>query len=194
MVHVGSSNSRSVLWTGKPWILPGVLARSILIVVAAVVVFWLEFLFGVAYETIASLFASVQALLSVPIISSLPIILWTVLAFFLIWAFSIVHLLLLRASNTYILHDDSLEIRTGILNSRAFVVSPSGFSDLEVFRSIIGRIMNSGDMIIHTQSETDSIRKLVRVRNPLKVADQIREVVARPIVRIDGPEPKEEKK
>lgn len=54
------------------------------------------------------------------------------------------HLLLLRVSLTYILHDDSLEIRSGILSSRAFVVLPSGFSDLEVFRSVVGRIMDSG--------------------------------------------------
>lgn len=191
MTHAGSSNSRSVLWTGKPWVLPSVLVRSILIVVVAVVVFLLEFLFGVAYETIATLLPDLPI---VPIISDLQIALWTGLVFFLIWIFSILHLLLLRASNTYILHDDSLEVRTGILNSRAFAVSPSGFSDLEVFRSVIGRIIESGDITIYTQSETDNIKKLTRVKNPLKVADQIREVMVRPIVRIEGSQPKEEKK
>jgi hypothetical protein len=36
---------------------------------------------------------------------------------------------------------------------------------------------------------------MVRVKNPLKVADMIREVMARPVVRIEGsPEPKEQKK
>jgi hypothetical protein len=75
------------------------------------------------------------------------------------------------------------------------VVSPSGFSELEVFRSVVGRIVESGDIVIETQSEKDNVVRMVRVKNPLKVADQIREVMARPVVRIEGPaEPKEQKK
>jgi Bacterial PH domain len=105
-----------------------------------------------------------------------------------------VALVLLRASNTYVLRNDSLEIRSGILTSKSFVLSPSGFSDLEVIRSVSARIVNSGDIIIRTQSETDSVRRMVRVRNPLAVADQIREVMARPIVRIDRSDLTEEKK
>jgi uncharacterized membrane protein YdbT with pleckstrin-like domain len=104
------------------------------------------------------------------------------------------HLVLLRASNTYTLRNDSLEIRSGILTSRSFMISASGFSDLEVIRSISARIINSGDIIIRTQSETDSEKKMVRIRNPLKAADQIREVMAHPIVRIDRSDLTEEKK
>jgi hypothetical protein len=100
----------------------------------------------------------------------------------------------LRASKTYVLHDDSLEMRSGILSSRAFVVSPSGFSDLEVFKSVTGRMMDSGDIVIRTQSETDNVKKMHMVRHPFNVADQIREVMARPIVKIEGPEPKGEKR
>jgi hypothetical protein len=98
------------------------------------------------------------------------------------------HLLLIRASNTYVLRDDSLEIRFGILTSKSTVISPSGFSDLEVIRSISNRIVNSGDMIIRTQSETESSLKMKMIRNPMKIASQIREVMARPIVRIEGKE------
>jgi uncharacterized membrane protein YdbT with pleckstrin-like domain len=119
---------------------------------------------------------------------------WTFLVVLVVWVFSMLHLVLLRVSLTYVLHDDSLEIRSGILTSRAFVVSPSGFSELEVFRSVVGRIVESGDIVIETQSEKDNVVRMVRVRNPLKVADQIREVMARPVVRIEGSEPREEKK
>ena len=167
-----------MLWTGKPWILPGALARSISVAVIAIVVFWLESFSGVAGDNIVGV----------------PVILWTGLVFFVIWLFSLLHLVLLRASNTYVLRNDSLEIRSGILTSKSFVLSPSGFSDLEVVRSVSARIVNSGDVIIRTQSETDSVRKMVRVRNPLAVADQIREVMARPIVRIDRSDLMEEKK
>jgi len=93
------------------------------------------------------------------------------------------HLLLLRASNTYILRNDSLEVRYGIVSSKSFVVSASGFSDLEVIRSVSGRIIGMGDMIIRTQGERDV--KMVRVHHPLEVADKIRQVMARPIVRVE---------
>jgi uncharacterized membrane protein YdbT with pleckstrin-like domain len=176
MSHDSSADSKSVLWTGKPWILPGALVRSTFLVVIAVVVLWLEFFLGVDD------------------IVGLPVILWTGLVFLAFWLLSLMHLVLLRASNTYILRNDSLEIRSGILTSTSFVLSPSGFSNLEVVRSISARIINSGDIIIRTQSETDSVRKMVRIRNPLKAADQIREVMARPVVRIDRSDLAEEKK
>jgi membrane protein YdbS with pleckstrin-like domain len=165
------------LWTGKPWIIPNVLARSILAAIAAVVISWLEFYFKVENNS--------QIL-------NLPLILWTVLAIFLIWVLSLIHLLVLRASNTYILRNDGLEVRTGILASKSFVVAPAGFSDLEVIRSVSGRIVNSGKIIVRTQGDSDI--KMIKVRKPLKVADQIREVMARPTVRIEGQEPITEKK
>jgi membrane protein YdbS with pleckstrin-like domain len=164
-----------VLWTGRPWILPSVVARSVLIVVIAALMSWLEFLVGLAYNQVLTL----------------PAILWTNLVLFLIWVLSIVHLLALRASSAYTLRNDGVEIRVGILSSRSFVVAPSGFSDLEVIRSVSGRILSLGDIIIRTQGERDL--KMERVKNPLKVADQIREVMSRPIVRIERQESTEEK-
>lgn len=150
--------------------------------VAAVVISLLEFYFNIANNTPIA-----RAL-----ILSVPIILWTVLAIFLVWVLSLTHLLVLRASSTYILRNDGLEVRTGILTSKSFVVAPAGFSDLEVTRSISARIVNSGNITIRTQGDSDI--KMVKVRKPLKVADQIREVMARPTVRIEGQEPITEKK
>jgi hypothetical protein len=171
-----SGNPRSVLWTGKPWILPGLLARSILIIVAAVVVSWLELSLNIA---------TVHLL-------SLPLALWTGLVIFLGWIVSLAHLLSLRVSNTYVLRNDSLEVRVGVLSSKSFVIAPAGFSDLEVIRSISARIVNSGNIIIRTQGERDM--RMERVRDALKVADQIREVMSRPIVRIEGQDISIEKK
>jgi uncharacterized membrane protein YdbT with pleckstrin-like domain len=159
------------LWVGRPWILPMVLARSVGILFVAIAISWLEFFVGIAF--ISPLF--------------MPIILWTVLAVFVSLILSIARPLLLRASNSYILREDGLEIRAGILTSKAFVISPSGFSDLEVVRSISERIVGSGNIIIRTQGDSDV--KMEKVRSPLKVAAQIREVMARPFVRIEGAEP-----
>jgi len=172
MSHETSENSSSMLWTGKPWILPDALGRGILIIAIAVVVSWLELFFDLAFKSFLNI----------------PLILWTGLAFCLIWIISLMHLLLLRASNTYILRNDSLEIRTGILTSKSFVVASSGFADMEVIRSLSGRILNLGNIVIRTQDESGADKRLQRVRNPLKVADQIREVMARPMMRIEGQE------
>jgi hypothetical protein len=173
-----SGDSGLILWTGKPWILPSAVARTVLITVVAVVISWLELSYDIAHKI---------PYLQNPIPNT-QIVLWIDVVIFLVWVLSMAHLLLMRASNTYVLRDDSLEIRFGILTSKSTVISPSGFSDLEVIRSISNRIVNSGDMIIRTQSETESNLKMKMIRNPMKVASQIREVMARPIVRIEGKE------
>jgi uncharacterized membrane protein YdbT with pleckstrin-like domain len=169
LAKVTPGDSRSVLWTDKPWILPGLVARSILIIVAAVVISWLELSLNIATTSLLNL----------------PLALWTGLVIFLAWIISLAHLLSLRVSNNYILRNDSLEVRTGIISSKSFVIASAGFSDLEVIRSISARIVNSGNIIIRTQGERDM--RMERVRNALKVADQIREVMSRPIVRIGAP-------
>ena len=172
-----SGDSSSVVWMGKPWIFPGLVSRSMLIIVAAVVVYWLEFSFsGVTDEKFLNIM--------------LP--LWTSLVIFLIWVFSLAHLLLIRASNTYVLRNDGLQVTSGIFSSTSYAVAAAGFSDLEVTRSISARIVNSGDIIIRTQGQRDVMME--RVRNPLEVADKIRGVMSRPIVRIEGQDASEEKK
>ena len=148
--------------------LPNAVGRTILAVAVAIVVTWLEFFLGLA---------------NTPFLS-IPIFLWTNLGIFFAWAASLVPLMVIRASNNYVLRDDGLEIRTGILTSRSFVVAPAGFSDLEVTRSITGRILDTGDIVVRTQGDTDIIMR--KIRNPLNVADQIRGVMARPSVRIAG--------
>lgn len=171
-----STSTRPPIWQGKPWILPSAVVRTVIVLIIAVAVAWLEFQFDLQSQ----------------IVLSLPILFWTIIVLLIIWIASIVHLVLLRASNAYILRSDSLEVRYGILSSKSFTLSASGFSDLEVIRSVSGRIIGMGDMIIRTQGERDV--KMVMVRHPLEVADKIRQVLSRPIVRVEGPESSEEKK
>jgi uncharacterized membrane protein YdbT with pleckstrin-like domain len=156
------------LWKGKPWVLPGAVGRTVLAIAVAIVISWLEFFFSWANI----LFLNVQMFL------------WTILVILLAWVASLIPLLAIRASSAYLLREDGLEIRTGILTSKSFVVAPAGFSDLEVTRSITDRILGTGNIVVRTQGDTDIVMK--RVRNPLKVADRIRAVMARPTVRIEG--------
>jgi membrane protein YdbS with pleckstrin-like domain len=163
---------REMLWEGRPWILPSVLGRTILLLIIAALIIWLELYSGVAYSTIATI----------------PAILWTVLAFFIIWILSLVDLIIMRASQKYLLRGDSLEIKTGIASLKQFVIVPSGFSDLETRQSILERALGYGSIVIHSQSETDPDRTMIKLRNPFKVSEQIRYVMARPIVRMEKPE------
>lgn len=169
MSKPSSENSNLPIWTGKPWILPSAIVRTVIVLIVAVFVILLELTF---VEPITR------------IVDGLPLVLGTLFLFFLVWLFSLVHLLLLRASNDYVLRNDSLEVKSGILATKTFVIAPSGFADLQVNRSISGRIVGSGDIIIRSQSESDIL--MTRVREPLKVAEQIRKVMSKPIVRIEG--------
>ncbi len=157
-----------VLWKGRPWILPDLVGRGAVTIVIAIVIIWLEFSTGIATKAILDV----------------QVILWTALGIFLVLVFSLMGLLGTKFSNSYVLRRDGLEIRSGVFASRTFVISPAGFSDLEVIKSISARIVNVGNIIIRTQGERDVL--MVRVRDPLKVADKIREVLARPLVRIEG--------
>jgi membrane protein YdbS with pleckstrin-like domain len=169
MTTTTTGSSSSIVWTGKPWILPAATARTILTIIVAFVIILLEYFSGTSTYSFAGI----------------NIVLWTALAFSIIWLISLSDLLVERATNNYTLRNESLEIRTGILTSRSYVVVPAGFADLEVIRGVIGRIIEYGDIIIRTQNEIQSQKILKKVRTPLKVSEQIRYIMGRPIVRIE---------
>ncbi len=174
MTKSSSGSSNPPIWSGKPWILPSAAGRTIVVAIVAIIVIWLE----LAFIEPITLFG-------------LPLILLTAFVFFLIWLFSIFHLLLMRAANEYILRNDSLEIKSGILSTKSFMISPSGFADLQVDRSVTARMVGMGDIIIRSQSESNAV--MIMVRDPMKAAEEIRKVMSRPIVRIekdDSPEKK----
>jgi hypothetical protein len=90
--------------------------------------------------------------------------------------------MIFRASHTYILRQDGLEIRNGILRLHSFVVSDSAFGDLLVYQSIGGRIFGYGEITVNSQGERET--KLILVHAPFETADKIREVMGKPIVRV----------
>ncbi len=171
MTNPAAASSNPVVWSGRPWILPSALARTIIAWIIAFFFVWLEYLTGTAGD---------------PIIG-VPVSVWTVIVFLIIWLLGLVGLLVERATNVYTLKTDSLEIRTGIVTSHSFVIVASGFSDLEVIRGIAGRIIEYGDIVIRTQNERNPEQTMIKVRDPLKVAEQIRYVMGRPMVRLENP-------
>jgi uncharacterized membrane protein YdbT with pleckstrin-like domain len=157
-----------VVWYGKPWIAPAAIIRIITVIIVATLFFWLEIFSGVAYSTLVGL----------------PIWAWTFLAFGVIWLISILELLIFRLSNKYVLRQDGLEIRRGIFRLHSFVVTPNGFGDLLVYQSVGGRIFGYGDLTVNSQGERQT--KLVLVHAPFSVADTIRDIMGKPIVRVEG--------
>ncbi len=166
-----SKGSGSVIWVGRPWILPAAIVRTILVLIVALLIIWLEVIDNAASS----------------ILLGMALWVWTAIIFFIIWLISLILLLLVRAAHKYTLRSESLEVRTGIASLNNFVLAPSGFSDLEVNQSLVGRMIGYGDIIIHTQS--DRLATMQKVRNPVDAANKIREIMGKPIVRIEGQQP-----
>jgi uncharacterized membrane protein YdbT with pleckstrin-like domain len=166
-----SKEHSSIVWTGRPWILPDAIVRTILSFLAAVVIIWLE-----TYLNAAS-----------TMFLGLPLWTWTLFLFLVVWLISLVRLLILKANHKYTLRSTSLEVKTGIASLKSFVLAPSGFSDLEINQSVIGRIVNLGDITVYTQSERTATMQ--KVRDPNKVASLIRENMGKPVVRLKASHP-----
>jgi uncharacterized membrane protein YdbT with pleckstrin-like domain len=157
-----------MLFGGKPWIVPAVIIRTITVVVVTILFIWLELFPGVASSGLAGL----------------PVWAWTFLAFELIWLISMLELLVFRASNNYILRQEGLEVKHGILRLHSFVVTHAGFGDLLVYRSIGGRIFGYGELTVNSQGEREI--KLRLVHSPTQVADMLRDIMGKPIVRVES--------
>jgi hypothetical protein len=61
-------------------------------------------------------------------------------------------------------------------------VSAAGFSDVEVIKSVWGRIVNMGTVVIETDSDRDL--RLEMVHDPTDVSMKIRQVMTVPLVRV----------
>lgn len=145
---------------------PAAVIRTVTIVVFAIFFLFIEMWVGAA----------------ILLLFDAPIYLWTLLAFGLIWVVSMVDLLIFWASNNYVLRQDGLEVRRGIIRLHSFVVTPSGFGDLLLYQSLGGRIFGYGDLTVNSQGERQT--KLALVRAPFQTADTIRDIMGKPIVRV----------
>lgn len=165
-VREDSGQDSDLLWMGRPWIVPAIVLRSLAAIVVAVASTWLGLRFSVATLS----FLGIQ------------LILWSYVLISLAWLLSLTNPLLRRASNTYILRRRSLEVESGIVGKRSFMISATGFSELELVRSASDRLLNVGDVVI----TSDSGRKVTMrsVRNPSKVSSMVKEVMSRPVVGI----------
>ncbi len=173
-MHIGvfvTSNSHiqhgTVVWQGKPWVVPAVIIRTVTVFVVLVLFLWLEIYFSAFSYSLVGL----------------PVFAWTILAYIVIWLLSMLGLLVFWASNTYVLRQDGIEIRCGIIRLHSFVVTPMGFGDLLVYQSVCGRIFGYGDITVNSQGERQT--KLVHVRSPFAVANTIRDIMGKPLVRVD---------
>jgi uncharacterized membrane protein YdbT with pleckstrin-like domain len=161
--------SAGIDWQGHPWMTPSLVWLSIEAIALAVVLAWGELLGHLAFRHIGSV----------------PVLYATLAIIFLIWLVGSMRLAIIRATHKYTLRGSSLEIQQGLLSKRIFTVSAAGFSDLEVIKSITGRILNMGNIMVETDSHRDL--RLINIRDPVKVAALIRQVMTVPTVRIAPP-------
>jgi membrane protein YdbS with pleckstrin-like domain len=168
MAMSDSSPASDVLWEGSPWVTPGLVGVSAEALAAVTFLTWFE--------------------LAVLNVGSIYVVAATFLVVAALWLVGVARLELLKASNHYALKQSSLEIQHGIVGKRTFTVSAAGFSDLEVTKTLAGRVLNVGDIVVETNSDRDI--GLTRVRDPMKVASMIGQVMTVPTVRVSqGPGP-----
>ena len=165
MTSESKSPKSNIIWQKKPWVFPAAIIRSITIFVVAAIFVWLEVYFSVASSNLVGL----------------PAYAWTLIVFVVIWLVSMLGLAIFRVANTYVLRQDGIEIRRGIVRLHSFVVTPMGFGDLLVYQSLGGRIFNYGDITVNSQGERQT--NLVLVRSPFSAADTIRDIMGKPLVR-----------
>src|SRR5882762_6180050 len=161
MITKHSEESR-VIWEGSPWILPGLVGLTIGFAALAISLTWVE--------------------LAILQVGSLEIVGATLALIGSLWLVGAMRLASVKWSNHYALRGSSLEVRRGIVGKKIFTLSAAGFSDLEVIKSLTGRILNTGTIIMETNSDRDL--KLVRIRDPIKVSSMIRQVMTVPMVRV----------
>ncbi|MDG6983105.1 MAG: PH domain-containing protein [Nitrososphaerota archaeon] len=157
---------KDVVWSGRPWIGPSAVARTIGAALAAVVAF-------VALSALGLLGLSV---LGIPLFA----IAAGILAF--AWLASIAGLIVMRASYRYVLRQSSVEVDRGIVSRRSLVVSPSAFAELEVEQGVMGRMMNYGSLEVRSQGGQQL--NLWLIRDPKGVSTRIREVMTVPTVKV----------
>jgi hypothetical protein len=163
------SPHENVVWHEKPWITPAVVLRTITTFIVTILFIFLE-----TYTSVVS-----------HVFYGLPRWAWTTLIFIIIWLISITEMLIFRLSNTYVLRQDGLETRKGIIRLHSFVVTSSGFGDLLVYQSIGGRIFGYGEITVNSQGDRQT--KLVLVRSPFDAANTIRDIMGKPTVRVENP-------
>jgi uncharacterized membrane protein YdbT with pleckstrin-like domain len=160
-----------VLWQGHPWITPALAGLTIEAVALAFILSWVELAMGIPFRAVGPV----------------PLLVATYGLVLLLWLVGSFRLAMIRASSHYILRGSSLEIQHGILSRRIFTVSAAGFSDLQVIKTVWGRILNTGTIVVETDSDRDL--RLSMIHDPIKVSIKIRQVMTVPVVRVSGQEP-----
>lgn len=163
-----SEESSKIIWEGNPWIVPNLIFRSVIIFAVLSLVIWLEFFLGIVGQEFLGI----------------SIAFWMVFLFFIVWVIGISNLFWIRSANTYILREGSLEIETGIVTTRSFMIAPSGFDNMEVVQTLVSKLLNTGDIIIRTQDDLLGDKRMIMIHNVEEIADKIRKIMSQPVVRV----------
>jgi uncharacterized membrane protein YdbT with pleckstrin-like domain len=165
-----SKTNGDILWSGRPWIIPQVVGITIFIVALGIIAAWLEFMLQ----------------LSTPFMPGIWLFLGTFLVLGVVWLALVLRYLLQRATEKYTLRRIGVEVERGIISKRNIVLSTGGFSDMQVIRSLTGRLLNVGDIVIRSEGEHDL--RLKKIRKPVETMQQIRDVMSRPLVKFTNGE------
>jgi uncharacterized membrane protein YdbT with pleckstrin-like domain len=156
------SSDPDIVWEGSPWVTPGLVALTAEALLLAVALSYVELALNIAFSILGV----------------------TLLLVAFLWIWGTARLEFLARSTHYALRSSSLEVEHGIVRKKLFTISAAGFSDLEMSRGLVGRILNTGDIVIETDSHRDI--PLLKVRDPVRVSTMIRQMMTVPLVRVES--------
>lgn len=166
---MSSDKHNSVVWAGKPWIAPEAIVRSIFVLVIGCLVLWFE----ISYNFLFLQFVS------------FTLFDLTLLFFVCVWLASLAQLVVFWASNTYVLWEDKLEVKQGIMKLRLLTVTPKVFVDLTLNQTIGGWLFGYGDLMVNCQGMPQT--RLGFLRSPFLTANTLRHVMGKPFVKMESP-------
>jgi hypothetical protein len=153
-----------VVWSARPWIIPTIALRSIVILAGLIVIIAFELNWGLAFNDFFGL----------------PIYEWTVIGVAVAWFSNVSDQVIYWVSHVYTLEKFGLENRVGVVDLEEIMITPQIFSDLVVKQSVGGKLFGYGQILVKFGGGRKTT--LYYVRSPFRVADMIRKVLGRPVV------------
>ena len=173
-------NDEKPIWAGQPSVSVYYGIYGVLSVIIAAILLTIEIWLG-QHMAIGHLIFPQRIRFIVDLYYPVEII--TIVIIFLVFLTKAIRLAFLRAQNKYELRSDGLYMNLGIVNLENVYVSPMGFSDARVFRSLSSRLAKRGNIVIDTNDQRHFM--LMSLKDPLEVQALIRRTMGRPTVRIE---------
>ncbi len=187
MIPKASENRRDVgrsdtpIWHGKPSVGSFVIIYGLIAIVSILILVTLEYILSLS--SIAARYVFPPSVRSGGLLIPYPVEIATTIVILAFFAFKVIELVIVWATNRYDLMPDGLFVNRGIINLENTFLSPIAFSDARLVRTWSLRLAGRGLIIVEAN---DGRRFYLRyIKNPLEVQSLIRKNLAHPTIRTE---------